>query len=146
MIDFLLLICSITMLGIPAITRYLKINGNHSPIRIHLDEFFDSMTPYVYSFALSFQTASVYLTVTITIERFLAVCYPFKARECCTRGLMTLKIHTHTMSEPSDRFNSMNQPFWAQNIKIYHKNNKKCHFVKSSCIHEAIYQLASTNF
>ena len=108
LIDFLLLICSIIMCGIPAITSNLKINGN---IRISLDDFLYSMTPYVYSVALSCQSASVYLTVTITIERFLAVCYPFKARECCTRGLMTLKIHTHTMSEPSDRFNSMNQPF-----------------------------------
>ena len=34
----------------------------------------------------------------------------------------------------------MNQPFWAQNIKIYHKNNKKSQFRKSSSLHEAICQ------
>ena len=29
----------------------------------------------------------------------------------------------HTLLLPSDRFNSMNQHFWTQNIKIYHKKN-----------------------
>ena len=29
------------------------------------------------------------------------------------------------MSELSNKFNSMNQHFWAQNIKTYIKNNKK---------------------
>ena len=38
----------------------------------------------------------------------------------------------HTASEPSSRVNSMNQHFWLQNIKIYHKNNRKCHFAKYS--------------
>ena len=33
--------------------------------------------------------------------------------------------YRHTVSEPSVRFNSMNQHFWAQNIEIYHKNNNK---------------------
>ena len=39
-------------------------------------------------------------------------------------------ISDHTATEPSVRFNLMNQHFWAQNITIYHKNNKnkKCHF------------------
>ena len=31
----------------------------------------------------------------------------------------------HTASELSIRFNSMYQPFWSQNIKIYHKKIKK---------------------
>ena len=43
---------------------------------------------------------------------------------------------SHTASELSIRFNSMNQHFWAQNIKVYHKNNKKCHFAKSSGLHQ----------
>ena len=32
------------------------------------------------------------------------------------------------MYEPRVRFNSMNQHFWAQNIKMQHKN--KCHICK----------------
>ena len=53
---------------------------------------------------------------------------------------------SNTASELSGRFNSMNQHFWLQNIKIYHKNNKKFHFAKYSSLHEAIYQPTSTNF
>ena len=34
-------------------------------------------------------------------------------------------VYLHTASKTSDSFNSMNQHFWAQNIKIYHKNDKK---------------------
>ena len=52
----------------------------------------------------------------------------------------------HTAPELSVRFNSMNQHFWAQNIKTYNKNNKECHFAKSSFINNNSYQLASTNF
>ena len=48
--------------------------------------------PLLYTMALVFQTASVYLTVVITIERFVAVCYPFKAREFCTRGVNTTRF------------------------------------------------------
>ena len=36
----------------------------------------------------------------------------------------------YTTSELNVRCYSMNQHFWAQNIKIYYKNNKKCHFAK----------------
>ena len=30
------------------------------------------------------QTASVYLTVLVTVERFVVVCHPLKARSLCT--------------------------------------------------------------
>ena len=54
--------------------------------------------------------------------------------------------YIHTMSEPSNtRFNSMNHPFWDQNIKTCHKNNKKCQFSKSSCLHQAIGQPTRTS-
>ena len=49
-------------------------------------------------------------------------------------------VYYHTTSKQSGRINSMNQHFWLQNIKIYHKNNKKCHFAKYSSLHEATYQ------
>ena len=56
------------------------------------------------------------------------------------------KYPPHTSSEPSGRFNSMNQHFWLQNTKIYHKDNKECHFFKYSSLQKKSYQLASTNF
>ena len=45
---------------------------------------FPYATPYVYPMALTAQTASVYLTVAITVERYVAVCLPLKARSLCT--------------------------------------------------------------
>lgn len=32
------------------------------------------------------QTVSVYLTLTVTLERFVAVCHPLRARSLCTYG------------------------------------------------------------
>ena len=55
-------------------------------------------------------------------------------------------VREHTASELSVRFNSMNQHFWAQNIKIYHKNNKKMPLCQFFLLPEKSYQLASTNF
>ena len=36
--------------------------------------------------ALIAQTCSVYVTMAVTIERYLAVCWPLKARSICTIG------------------------------------------------------------
>ena len=81
-IDFLLLICSITLFGIPAIAKYYY---GHSQNKI--ENFIYLFLPYLYTMTMAVQTASVYLTVGITVERYLAVCHPFRAREICTRGL-----------------------------------------------------------
>ena len=37
---------------------------------------------------------------------------------------------SHTASEPSVRFTSMNPACGVENIKLYYINNKKCHFSK----------------
>ncbi len=93
-LDFLVLICAILMFGFPGITIYLRsrpqdtllgrAGASHFVSRAH--NFFQCILPWVYSVGLAAQTASVYLTVTVTIERYLAVCLPFKARSLCTRG------------------------------------------------------------
>ena len=90
-IDFLLLICSITLFGIPAISKYYY--GRHfgwyskEMYRNKIQNFINLILPYLYAMTMAVQTASVYLTVGITVERYLAVCHPFRAREICTRGL-----------------------------------------------------------
>ena len=43
--------------------------------------------------------------------------------------------HRPTMSELSIRFNSMNQCFWAQNIKIYHKKMPLCQIILLTLSH-----------
>ena len=84
-IDFLLLVCSILLFGIPSVSDYYTTAADFNILKYRLG-------PLLYTMALVFQTASVYLTVVITIERFVAVCYPFKAREFCTRGVNTTRF------------------------------------------------------
>ncbi|XP_060070679.1 FMRFamide receptor-like [Ylistrum balloti] len=39
---------------------------------------------YIYPFALVAQTATLWLTVSFTVERYIAVCHPLKAAQMCT--------------------------------------------------------------
>ena len=87
-IDFLLLVCSILLFGIPSVSEYYIENT----IAKNFNIYHYGLGPHLYTMALVFQTASVYLTVAVTIERFVAVCYPFKAREFCTRGVNTTRV------------------------------------------------------
>ena len=48
--------------------------------------------PYVYPMGLTAQTASVYLTVVVTIERYIVVCWALRARYLCTVGRAKLSI------------------------------------------------------
>ena len=90
-IDFLLLVCSILLFGIPSVSDYYREKyGNTTAADFNI--LYYGLGPLLYTMALVFQTASVYLTVVITIERFVAVCYPFKAREFCTRGVNTTRF------------------------------------------------------
>ncbi|XP_046398174.1 FMRFamide receptor [Ischnura elegans] len=49
------------------------------------------LAPVLYPLALTAQTASAYLTLTVTLERWVAVCHPLKARSLCT--LRRARIH-----------------------------------------------------
>ncbi len=42
--------------------------------------------PVVYPIGLIAQTGSAYLTLGVTIERYLVVCWPLKSRAVCTNG------------------------------------------------------------
>ncbi|XP_037073835.1 FMRFamide receptor-like [Pollicipes pollicipes] len=44
------------------------------------------MTPWLYPLAAIAHTGSTYVTVTVTIERYVAVCHSLKARYICTYG------------------------------------------------------------
>lgn len=46
----------------------------------------------LYPLALIAQTVSVYLTLTVTLERFVAVCHPLQARSLCTYGRARLYV------------------------------------------------------
>ena len=63
------------------ITQY---HSKTSLFTVWLSNSFPLTTPYVYPVGLAAQSASVYLTVVVTIERYIVVCWALKARYVCT--------------------------------------------------------------
>jgi 7 transmembrane receptor (rhodopsin family) len=78
--DTVLLLTSVLLFGIPAIYSY---TGYFFYYYYHI---YPTISPLMFPIALSAQTASVYLTLTVTLERFVAVCHPLRARALCTYG------------------------------------------------------------
>lgn len=78
--DTVLIITSMLLFGLPIVypttdwlfSYYFKV--------------YPLIAPVVYPIAMISQTVSVYLTLTVTLERFVAVCHPLRARSLCTYG------------------------------------------------------------
>jgi len=69
------------MFGLPSVFNYTK-----SYFSFYYWEVFPYITPFVYPIGLIAQTSSAYLTLCVTVERYVAVCLPLKARSLCTYG------------------------------------------------------------
>ena len=70
------------MFGLPAVHTYTQ-----EWFGFYFANIFPYITPYiVYPVGMIAQTGSVYLTLCVTIERYVAVCKPLKARSLCTFG------------------------------------------------------------
>lgn len=69
------------MFGLPAVFNYTK-----TIFSFYYWEVFPYITPIVYPIGLIAQTTSAYLTLCVTVERYVAVCLPLKARSLCTYG------------------------------------------------------------
>ena len=78
--DSILLITSVLLFVQPTICTFVGI-GEYYFKHVH-----PIITPYIYLLAMTSQTSSVYLTVTVTVERYIAVCHPLRARSWCTCG------------------------------------------------------------
>lgn len=78
--DIILIVTSILLFGFPAIYEY---SGQLFFYNFYV---FPHISPYFFPVALCAQTASIYLTFTVTLERFVAVCHPLRARALCTYG------------------------------------------------------------
>uniref|UniRef100_A0A2S2NHQ1 FMRFamide receptor n=1 Tax=Schizaphis graminum TaxID=13262 RepID=A0A2S2NHQ1_SCHGA len=78
--DTVLIITSMLLFGLPVVY----------PATGHLFNYYFKVypliAPVVYPIAMISQTVSVYLTLTVTLERFVAVCHPLRARSLCTYG------------------------------------------------------------
>ena len=86
--DSILLVTSILLFVLPTFYSYVGI-GEFYQLYIH-----PIVTPYIFVLATTAQTSSVYLTVGVTVERYIAVCHPLKARSWCTcrRGRVAVVV------------------------------------------------------
>lgn len=79
-VDTLLIITSILLFGLPGIYPYTGY------MFVYYYNVYPHIIPLVYPLATTMQTASVYMTLTVSLERFVAVCHPLRARSLCTYG------------------------------------------------------------
>ncbi len=70
------------MFGLPSVFVYTR----HPAFGLYYWHVFPYATPFVYPVGLIAQTSSAYLTLCVTVERYVAVCRPLKARAICTYG------------------------------------------------------------
>ncbi|KPI95295.1 FMRFamide receptor [Papilio xuthus] len=76
--DTALILTSVLLFGVTAIYPYT------GALRYYYYHVCPLITPYVYPLANVAQTMSVYLTLIVTVERWVAVCHPFRAKALCT--------------------------------------------------------------
>ncbi|KAM3955038.1 FMRFamide receptor [Aphomia sociella] len=76
--DTVLIVTSVLLFGLTAIYPYT------GRLRYYYYHVSPHITPYAYPIANAAQTMSVYLTLIVTVERWVAVCHPFRARALCT--------------------------------------------------------------
>lgn len=78
--DTVLILTSVLLFGIPAIYPYTGY------LFVYYYKVYPHLAPFLFPLALIAQTVTVYLTLTVTLERFVAVCHPLRARSLCTYG------------------------------------------------------------
>ncbi|CRK97175.1 CLUMA_CG010576, isoform A [Clunio marinus] len=84
--DTILILTSMLLFGVPAIYPYTGY------LRYYSLRLLPEISQFVYPIAMTAQTASVYLTLTVTLERYVAVCHPLRARALCTYGRARLYV------------------------------------------------------
>ncbi|KAL1131579.1 hypothetical protein AAG570_011193 [Ranatra chinensis] len=86
--DTVLILTSVFLFGLPPVYKYTR-----TPLLFgYYFRVYPLLSPVVYPLALIAQTVSVYLTLTVTLERFVAVCHPLRARSLCTYGRARLYV------------------------------------------------------
>ncbi|ALC43006.1 FR [Drosophila busckii] len=78
--DTVLIISSMLLFGIPSIYPY---TGHFFGYYNYVYPF---ISPAMFPIGMIAQTASIYMTFTVTLERYVAVCHPLRARALCTYG------------------------------------------------------------
>ncbi|CAK9812881.1 FMRFamide receptor [Anthophora quadrimaculata] len=84
--DTVLIVISILIYGLPAIYAYTGLLFDYKFI------VYPKIVRFLYPLSCMAQIATVYLTLTVTLERYIAVCHPLKARSFCTYGRAQLAV------------------------------------------------------
>lgn len=84
--DTVLILTSVLLFGLTAVFPYT------GRLRFYYYHICPNITPYAYPIANAAQTMSVYLTLIVTIERWVAVCHPFRAKALCTSSRARLYV------------------------------------------------------
>ncbi|XP_012243009.1 FMRFamide receptor [Bombus impatiens] len=84
--DTVLIIISILIYGLPVIYTYTGQLFDYKFI-VH-----PKIVRFLYPLSCIAQIATVYLTLTVTLERYIAVCHPLQARSFCTYGRARLAV------------------------------------------------------
>lgn len=86
--DLILIVTSILLFALPTLFPFNGSAKNYFYI------FRPQMSVVVYPLAMMAHTVSVYMTLLISLERYIAVCHPLKARSLCTHSRTKLCIFT----------------------------------------------------
>ncbi|XP_063867233.1 FMRFamide receptor-like isoform X2 [Scylla paramamosain] len=113
--DMIVTTTSILMFGLPEICEYTQTMEWYS------QGIYQLITPIIFPLALIAQTGSVYLTVTVTLERYIAVCRPLRARVLCTYG--RAKIYVMSVAFLSILYNLPR--FWEVTTKECFTDDEK---------------------
>ncbi|XP_076380449.1 FMRFamide Receptor isoform X1 [Megalopta genalis] len=84
--DTILIVIAVLIYGLPAIYAYTGLLFDYKFI------VYPKIVRFLYPLSCMAQIATVYLTLTVTLERYIAVCHPLKARSFCTYGRAQLAV------------------------------------------------------
>ncbi|KAJ8680850.1 hypothetical protein QAD02_016637, partial [Eretmocerus hayati] len=78
--DTALILLSVLVYGLPGLYAY---TGYLFEYKFYV---YPKIVRYLYPLSTTAQMTTVYITLTVTMERYVAVCHPLKARSLCTHG------------------------------------------------------------
>ncbi|KAK9310692.1 hypothetical protein QLX08_000020 [Tetragonisca angustula] len=117
--DTILIVISILIYGLPAIYAYTGLLFDYKFI------VYPKTVRFLYPLSCIAQIATVYLTLTVTLERYIAVCHPLRARSFCTYGrarlaVLIIVIFSFVYNLPKFwEVDYYTETHWKYNVTIY---------------------------